>query len=134
MRTLRLTGLLALFLVVSFASTGIGAPWKGWRGSGGWGAGGAYQRMFNPATVENLSGEVVSIDEIKPANGMQTGIHLLLETDNETLALTTSRYWLSDAKLTTSAVTTFRREFQGHFDHRIRLPCLVKRYLSDTAS
>ena len=48
-----------------------------------WGRRGTYQRNFNPATVENVAGEVVSIDRVVPAKGWRTGIHLTLRTDKE---------------------------------------------------
>lgn len=65
---------------VSLAMAGPGGRWKGWKGSGGWGMGGAYQRMYNPATVETVAGRVGSIDRIAPTRGMASGVHLTLET------------------------------------------------------
>src|SRR5512144_3406774 len=37
-----------------------------WRGSGGWGPGTAYGRMYDPKTVETVTGEVVKVDRITP--------------------------------------------------------------------
>jgi hypothetical protein len=66
---------------VLFSSVSFAGPWNGYRGSGGWGMGSQYQRMFNPATVETVSGSVDSIEKVMPMNGMHSGIHLALKTD-----------------------------------------------------
>ena len=87
--------LTALFMVIC-ASTVFAAPWKGGRGSGGWGMGGNYQKMYNPATVESVSGEVVSVDRITPMKGMGTGIHLQLKTDKETISVHLGPAWYID--------------------------------------
>ena len=55
-----------------------------WKGSGGWGPKGKYCRMYNPKTIENIRGEVVSIDRITPSKGMFYGVHLMMKTDKET--------------------------------------------------
>lgn len=80
---------LSLLLTSSMAF----AAWKGWRGSGGWGMGTAYQRMYNPATVETLVGTVESVDKITPMKGMMYGIHLLLKTDKETISVHLGPGW-----------------------------------------
>jgi hypothetical protein len=64
-----------------------------WLGSGGWGAGQAYIRMYNPDTVQTLKGEVVQIDRITPLKGMCEGIHLLLKTEDETIAIHLGPAW-----------------------------------------
>ena len=84
---------LTVVLIVSFATTVFAAPWKGGRGSGGWGTGGDYQRMYNPATVETVSGEVISMDRITPIKGMGAGIHLQLKTDQETISVHLGPAW-----------------------------------------
>lgn len=86
------TFLVAMF-VVSLASAAFAAPWKGGRGSGGWGMGGAYQRIFNPATVETVTGEVTAVERITPIKGMGVGVHLLLKTDKETLSVHLGPSW-----------------------------------------
>jgi hypothetical protein len=79
-----------LLLNVSIA---IAGPWKGWRGSGGWGMGSQYQEMYNPATVETLSGTVESVDKITPMKGMYSGVHLTLKTDKETVDVHLGPEW-----------------------------------------
>ncbi|RII29070.1 MAG: DNA-binding protein [Geobacter sp.] len=92
-RTRSFTAFLAIFLVAALAATAFAGPWRGWRGSGGWGTGGAYQRMYNAATVETISGEVVSIDRITPTKGMSYGIHVMLKTDKETIPVHLGPAW-----------------------------------------
>ncbi len=85
--------LMALLLVIAYATTAFAAPWKGWRGSGGWGAQGAYQRLYNPATVETVRGEVVAVERTVPLKGMGAGIHLQLKTDKETIPVHLGPAW-----------------------------------------
>lgn len=75
--------------------TGPGAgPWRGWwRGSGSWGAGGAYQRMYTPATVETVAGQVASIDKVTSMKGMSYGIHVILKTDKESIPVHLGPGW-----------------------------------------
>ena len=57
--------LILLFATESFAQRGMGL-----KGSGGWCMGTAYGKMYNPKTVETISGEVVSVDKITPIKGI----------------------------------------------------------------
>ena len=75
---------------------------QGGRGSGGWGMGSQYQRMYNPATVETLSGTVESVDKVTPMKGMHYGIHLTLKTDKVTVDVHLGPEWYierQDAKI-----------------------------------
>ena len=63
------------------------------KGSGGWGGGTPYGRMYNPQTVETISGEVVSVDKITPMKGMYYGVHLVLKTDKETISVHLGPGW-----------------------------------------
>jgi len=85
MRTKIIISVGAALLLLSVTTLSFAQPWRGWRGSGGWGTGSNYQRMYNPATVETISGTVVSVDKITPTRGMYYGIHLKLKTDKETI-------------------------------------------------
>jgi hypothetical protein len=58
-----------------------------WRGSAGWGQGTPYSKMYDPKTVETVSGEVVKIDTITPLTGMSTGVHMSVKTDKEEIAV-----------------------------------------------
>lgn len=87
-----LVGILSAMVMVSLAVMAVAAPGMG-RGSGGWGMGGSYQRMYNPATVETVSGEVISVDRITPMKGMGTGIHLQLKTGKGTISIHLGPTW-----------------------------------------
>lgn len=52
-----------------------------------------YQRMYDPATVEAVSGTVESVDTVKPMRGMNYGVHLTLKTDRETLSVHLGPAW-----------------------------------------
>lgn len=63
------------------------------RGSGGWGAGTPYARMYNPQTVETIKGEVVALERITPMKGMHSGLHAMVKTDKETLSVHLGPDW-----------------------------------------
>ncbi len=56
-----------------------------WRGSGGWGQGSQYGRMYDPKTVETITGTVEKVDKIIPSRGMSYGVHVTVKTDKETI-------------------------------------------------
>ena len=93
MRTVRIISVAVALSVLFISSIAFADPWKGWQGSGGWGMGSSYQRMYNPATVETVSGIVESVDKITPRKGMYPGIHLVLKTDKETIAVHLGPEW-----------------------------------------
>ncbi len=72
----------------SFAQTGMM-----WRGSGGWGTGTPYGRIYNPATVETIAGEVAGIDKITPFRGMNYGVHMTVKTDKEVISVHLGPGW-----------------------------------------
>ena len=39
--------------------------------------------MYNPSTVETISGEVVKVDKITPMRGTSYGVHLLVKINNK---------------------------------------------------
>jgi hypothetical protein len=61
----------------AFAQRGPGTMW---RGSGGWGPGTPYNRMYDSKAIETISGDVTSIDRITPNRGMAAGIHMNVKT------------------------------------------------------
>jgi len=83
---------LGIFFVAveSFAQRGSGMMW---RGSGGWGPGTQYNRMYDPKAVESISGEVISVDRITPAKGMSGGVHMNVKTDKETVSVHLGPSW-----------------------------------------
>jgi hypothetical protein len=74
----------------SFAQRGPGVMW---RGSGGWGPGTQYSRMYDLKSIETISGEVISVDRITPAKGMTGGVHMNVKTDKETISVHLGPSW-----------------------------------------
>lgn len=79
---------LLILVTGSFAQQGMK-----WKGSGGWGMGSEYGRMYNPQTVVNISGEVISVDKITPRKGMRYGVHLIVKTDKEAISVHLGPGW-----------------------------------------
>lgn len=80
-------------LTLVFAAESLAQRGMKWEGSGGWGMGSEYGRMYDPKTVETVSGEVVSVDKITPAKGMSYGVHLTLKTGKETIPVHLGPGW-----------------------------------------
>ena len=74
----------------SFAQPGPGMMW---RGSRGWGPGAPYSKMYDPKSVETITGEVVSISQITPGRGMAAGVHMNVKTDKETISVHLGPSW-----------------------------------------
>ena len=62
------------------------------QGGPGPGGGAGYDRMYDPKTVETVSGEVVSVDKITD-RGMGYGVGLTLKTGKETLLVYLGPGW-----------------------------------------
>ena len=93
---MRRKSIISLVVAVSILFTAAivtAGPWKGWRGSGGWGMGSQYNRMYNAATVETLTGMVEAVNKITPMKGMYAGIHIMLKTDKETISVQLGPEW-----------------------------------------
>lgn len=89
MRKWRIVVTVAVVVLIG-ASVVLAAPWKG---SGGWGMGSQYQRIFNTSTVETVSGTVASVEQTKPMKGMNYGIHIMLKTEKETVEVHLGPGW-----------------------------------------
>lgn len=87
------SAVLVTLIAASLAAPAGAAPWQQWRGSDGWGMGGAYQRMYDPAQVETVTGEVVGIEKVSRGKGPRGGIHLSLKTAQETLPVHLGPSW-----------------------------------------
>jgi hypothetical protein len=92
MRAKRITALAVTVIFLLTASASF-AAWHGYRGSGGWGMNDPYQRNYNTATVETLSGVVESVDKVTPVKGMSAGIHLMVKTDKGTISVDLGPEW-----------------------------------------
>lgn len=86
---------LVLMMVLALLPAGAAMARDGLqgRGSGGWGAGLPYGRLYDPATVLPLKGEVVWIKKLVPAEGMADGLHLLLKTRDESIPVHLGPLW-----------------------------------------
>jgi hypothetical protein len=73
----------------SFAQRGA----MNWRGSGGWGPGTSYNRLYDPAKVETLSGTVLAVTQVVPMKGMNAAVAVTLKTDKETISIHLGPEW-----------------------------------------
>jgi hypothetical protein len=86
---------LVLFAILSLSLAGSSYAGPMMRG-GGWGMNSQYGRMFNPKTVETVSGEVVRVDKVIPMKGMSHGIHLTLKTNKGDISVHLGPAWYID--------------------------------------
>lgn len=83
-------------VMLLLSSLSYAGPWMGCRGSGGWGMGSAYGRLYDPKTVETISGEILSLDQITPYKGMSYGVHMTVRTDKGTVSVHLGPAWYLD--------------------------------------
>jgi hypothetical protein len=113
-----LIGMLSLVLAVTAAWAQPGMGLGGGQGRG-WGAGDPYGRMYNPKTVETLTGEVVSLDKFTPGKRMSYGLHFTLKTEKETIPVHLGPSWYVEKQAVTIAagdkveVTGSRVTYEG---------------------
>jgi hypothetical protein len=53
----------------------------------------SYVRMYNPNTVETVSGTVISVNRVLPSKRMSVGIHLMLRTKKEIVSVHLGPEW-----------------------------------------
>ena len=88
-----------VFIVLSIVTLGLTAEsfaQRGnmkWQGSGGWGPGTPYNRIYDPAKVETISGTVESVDTAVPMKGMYKAVVLTVKTEKETIAVHLGPEW-----------------------------------------
>lgn len=95
MKKLNLSFVLATIAMFLVAASSFAQPRQGmmWRGSGGWGPGSQYNKMYDPKAVETISGEVTAVDRITPVKGMSGGVHMNVKTDKETISVHLGPSW-----------------------------------------
>lgn len=54
---------------------------------------GPSSRLFNPQTVQTVSGTVLSVDDVPRGRGRYAGVHLLLQTDAGTVSVHLGPQW-----------------------------------------
>ncbi len=87
---------LAVLSIVTLGLTAESFAQRGamkWKGSGGWGPGTPYSRMYDPAKVETISGTVESVGTAVPMKGMYAAATLTVKTDKETIAVHLGPEW-----------------------------------------
>jgi hypothetical protein len=95
MKPMSLALMMSVAALFAFSGISFAQPKGGmmWRGSGGWGPNTQYNRMYDPKSVETISGEVSSVDRITPGKGMSGGIHMLVKTDKDTVSVHLGPSW-----------------------------------------
>ena len=83
----------AVFLLLSVATSAECTAQRGRGRAGGWGAGSVYNRMYDVRTVETIAGEVTRVDEFVPIQGVYPGIHITLATDSESVSVHLAPAW-----------------------------------------
>lgn len=49
--------------------------------------------MYDPKTVETITGTVEALDRVTPIKGMSYGVHIQLKTDKETISVHLGPGW-----------------------------------------
>jgi len=89
------------------------------KGSGGWGRGSEYGRMYDTNTVEKLTGTVINVQRITPTRGRYCGVHLTFKTEDEDICVHLGPAWFIDSldiaieRDDTLKVTGSRINFEG---------------------
>jgi len=78
--------ILTMFMVI-FTAESLAQQGKKGRGAGGWRTDSTFNRLYNPKTVETVTGKIIALDTLKSAKGMSYGVHLMLKTDKETISI-----------------------------------------------
>jgi len=92
MKTKRIIALLSALAMLITSAVVFAEPVK----DGEWAADSSYNRLYNPATVQTISGEVVKIERIAPKKGMSYGVHVQLKNAKETIAVHLGPAWFID--------------------------------------
>jgi hypothetical protein len=94
---MRATRHIVFATVVALLSVAIAVPAAAqgmrWRGSGGWGPNSQFGRMYNPQSVETLTGEVTRVDQVTPMKGMGPGVHITLKTEGGPVSVHLGPSW-----------------------------------------
>lgn len=84
---------MALVSLMMATMTVSAQPGMRWQGSGGWGAGSHYGRMYDLKTVETVEGTLVKVDRMTPRRGMSYGVHMTVQTATETVSVHLGPGW-----------------------------------------
>jgi hypothetical protein len=110
-----LSGLAMLFAAP--ASTLAQGPRR--HGSQGWGPGSGYGRLYDPAKVEKVGGQVLDVRKVTPMRGMSYGVEIVVKTSTDKVAVHLGPAWFVEnqdiriAKGDTVEVEGSRVTFEG---------------------
>lgn len=65
---------------------------------GGWGHGSSYGRMFNPDSIQTVSGKVIAVNKIAPMDTEDYGISLFVDTGSEEIFAHLGPSWFLDTE------------------------------------
>jgi len=88
-----LVSVLSIFILLLSSSNSFSQRGMNRKGSGGWGIGNKYGRMYNPDTVETTTGIIIKVERMIPIRGMSYGVHLTMKTDEETVSVHLGPEW-----------------------------------------
>jgi hypothetical protein len=95
MKRLLGVGVVLLLVMGVIAVIAYAEPGSGCRGNGP-GMGNGYHRMYDPAKVETIKGQVASVEQISGRRGRGSGVVLNLKTETETLSVHLGPSWYLD--------------------------------------
>lgn len=64
-----------------------------WKGGGEWGPRAPYAKMYDVQTIETIAGEVLAVERITPMIVMSYGVHIVLQTDTDTISVHLGPGW-----------------------------------------
>ena len=92
MKNLKFQTILFLITGLLIASANVQAQ----RGNAGWEQNSNYGRLFNPKTIEIISGTVEAVETISLDAKMSTGIHLKVKTESGVISVHLGPSWYLD--------------------------------------
>lgn len=99
------------------------------RGNGGWCFGERYDQHFVNSRLENVVGEIISIDTITPFRGMAQGIQIVLKTEREEIAVHLGPAWFILFQEMTLSVNDKNIEVRGCRTNINGKPVIMATYL-----
>ena len=92
MKRIKTSVLIFFIFSLIFSTNTFGRKLK-WRGSGDWRAENRYIMMFDSHNVENIIGEVITVEKFVPIKGMSSGIFLIIKTEKEIISIHLGPSW-----------------------------------------
>ncbi len=95
MKGKRTIPMLAMMMVIAMilSSPSLAQQGTGWQQSRNWKTRSTKSRVYDPETVQTISGTVVGVEKIRPTAGLPYGVHLFLQTEAETLSVHLGPSW-----------------------------------------